>query len=125
MKKSIIRILSLALVAIMTCFAFVACSNGPSGTYGTDNYSLKFSGEKVELTYGSEAKKTTVEGTFKMSEDENGNEIITIDLPEPSSLLDIEYAAIRLALNGDRKYNKGNDNNGDYIEIGVIKLYKK
>lgn len=124
MKKTVIRIVSISLVAIMMCVMFASCSNAPSGTYGNDDITLKFSGEKVELTYG-DSKKTTVEGTFEMGEDEEGNPTINIDLPEPDSFLDVEYSVIRGLLNGEKKYNKGNDNNGDYIEIGGSKYYKK
>ena len=109
----------------MLCFALVSCSNAPSGSYGDEDFTVKFSGEKVELVYGSGDKKTTVEGTFKMGEDEEGNPTIIITLPEPSSFLDMEYAAYRAILNGEKSYNAGSDNNGDYIEIGSTKLYKK
>ena len=125
MKKSIIKIMALALVAVMTCFAFVSCSNAPSGTYGNEDVALRFSGSKVEVVYGENGKETTVTGTFEMGEDEKGNEIIIIDLPEPSSVLDIEYSIIRYAFNGERSYNAGSDNGGSYIEIGGVKLYKK
>lgn len=124
MKKSIIKVIAFSLVAIMLCCVFASCSNGPSGSYGTDNFTLTFSGEKVELTYGDN-KKTTVEGTFKMGEDENGNQTITIELPEADSLLDITYIGIRALFNGTKSYNAGSDNNGDYIEIGGAKYYKK
>lgn len=125
MKKTAIKVISISLVALMMCVMLVSCFNKPSGTYTKDNISLTFSGEKVELSYGKDdGKKTTVEGTFEMGEDEDGNPIINIDLPEPSSLLDVEYGIIRAALVGEKSYNKGNDNNGDYIEIGKVKYYK-
>ena len=124
MKKSIIKVIALSLVAIMMCCVLASCSNGPSGSYGTDDFTLTFSGEKVQLTYGDN-KKTTVEGTFTMGEDENGNQTITISLPEPDSLLDITYIGIRALFNGTKSYNEGSDNTGDYIEIGAAKYYKK
>lgn len=124
MKKTVIRIVSISLVAIMMCVMFASCSNAPSGTYGNDSITLKFSGEKVELTYG-DSKKTTVEGTFEMGEDEEGNPTIDIDLPEPDSFLDLQYGTIRALLVGEKPYNSGSDNDGDYIEIGGAKYYKK
>ena len=124
MQKTVIRIVSISLVAIMMLVMFASCSNAPSGTYGNDAITLKFSGEKVELTYG-DSKKTTVEGTFEMGEDEEGNPTIDIDLPEPDSFLDLQYGTIRALLVGEKSYNAGNDNNGDYIEIGGAKYYKK
>ena len=125
MKKTAIRIVSLTLVIIMACFVFASCSNAPSGTYSNEAYALKFSGETVEVSYGSGSKKTTVEGTFEMVEDEAGNMTITITLPEADSFLDIAYIAVRASLNGTHKYNKGEDTKGEYIEIGAAKFYKE
>ena len=62
---------------------------------------------------------------FDRVEDEEGNMTITITLPEAESFLDMSYIAVRSALNGTRKYNKGEDTKGDYIEIGVAKFYKE
>ena len=124
--KKIIKVLAISLVAIMMCMTLVSCSNGPSGTYVSESgkITLKFSGEKVELTYG-DSKKTVVEGTFEMGEDEEGNPTIEIELPEVESWADLEYAGYRALLNGKKSYNKGNDNGGDYIEIGGLKYYKQ
>lgn len=122
MKKTVIKIVSISLVALMLCCVFASCSNAPKGTYVSNSgIELTFSGETVELTYG-DSKKTTVEGTFKMGEDDK---TIIITLPEPESLLDAKYAMVRAAVNGEKAYNAGNDNNGDYIEIGSVKYYKK
>lgn len=125
MKKTAIRIISITLVIIMACFALASCSNAPSGTYSNDACTLEFSGETVEVSYGGDSKKTTVEGTFQMGEDEEGNMTITITLPESDSFLDIAYIAVRATLNGTHKYNVGEDTNGSYIEIGAAKFYKE
>jgi hypothetical protein len=124
MKKNVIKIIAISLVAIMMCCVLASCSGGPQGSYGNDDFTITFSGEKVELTYG-DSKKTTVEGTFKMGEDADGNETIIITLPEADSFLDFEYGVIRALLNGEKKYNAGKDNAGNYIEIGGAKYYKK
>lgn len=123
MKKTAIRIVSITLVIVMACFALASCSNAPKGTYGNEDYTLEFSGEKVTLTYGG-ATKTVVEGTFEMDEDEEGNITIDIELPE-ASWTDGAYIMYYGALNGSHKYNAGSDTNGDYIEVGTAKLYKK
>ena len=125
MKKTAIRIVSITLVIIMACFALASCSNAPSGTYSNEAYALKFSGETVEVTYGGDSKKTTVEGTFEMGEDEEGNTTITITLPESESILDFGYNALKLVLDGTHNYNKGEDTKGEYIEIGAAKFYKE
>lgn len=125
MTKTTLKIISVSLVAVMLCFALASCSNAPRGSYGNEKFTLTFSGDKVELVYGSGDKKTTVEGTFEMGEDEEGNPTINITLPEPSSFLDLEYATYRGIIGGEKSYNAGSDNTGDYIEIGGTKLYKK
>ena len=124
--KKFIKVLAISLVAIMMCMTLVSCSNGPSGTYVSENekITLEFSGDKVTLIYGG-SKKTTVEGTFKMEEDAEGNPIIDIELPEAEGWTDLEYAGYRAILNGEKKYNAGNDTKGDYIEIGGVKYYKQ
>ena len=124
--KKFIKVLAISLVAIMMCMTLVSCSRGPVGTYGRDDVSLTFPlmGDKLEISYGSGDRVTTVSGTFAMGEDDKGNQTITITLPEPTSLFD-SYNSVYLVLNGTRSYNAGNDNGGDYIEIGGIKYYKK
>ena len=125
MKKTAIRIVSITLVIVMACFALASCSNAPSGKYSNDDYALEFSGDTVEVTYGGDSKKTTVEGTFEMGEDEEGNITITITLPESDSILDFSYNALKLILDGTHTYNKGEDTKGAYIEIGSTKFYKE
>ena len=125
--KKFIKVLAISLVAIMMCMTLVSCSNAPSGTYGKEGLTLEFGfmSDKLTVTYGTGDKKTTVEGTFEMGEDEEGNPTINITLPEASSIIDVEYMAYRALLVGERSYNAGSDNNGDYIEIGGAKYYKQ
>ena len=125
MKKTAIKIVSITLVIIMACFALASCSNAPTGKYSNEVYALEFSGDTVEVTYGSDSKKTTIEGTFEMGEDEEGNMTITITLPESDSILDFGYNALKLVLDGTHKYNAGEDTQGSYIEIGAAKFYKE
>ena len=116
MKKTV-RILSVALVVVMLAALLVSC--GPSGTYGTDSYSIKFSGSKVTITANVLGLSATASGTFKMGKDENGNKTISFDFSneESSSLMSL--------FNGTCSYNAGKDNNGSYIEISGVKYYKK
>ncbi len=121
MKKTILKIVSLTLVALMFCVAFASCSAAPKGTYvSKDGISLTFDKDTVELTYG-DTKKTTVEGTFEMGEEDK---TIIITLPEPGAL-EIGYGIVRATVNGENAFNAGSDNDGDYIEIGSIKYYKE
>lgn len=117
MKKTI-RILSLVLVVVMLAATLVACG-GPSGTYGTDGYNMKFSGSKVTITASAFGLSATASGTFKMGKDEDGNKTITFDFSNDAN------SSIMSIFNGTSSYNAGKDNNGSYIEISGVKYYKK
>lgn len=81
MKKTI-RIIALALVAVIVCVAFAACAKTISGEYmaelgdtalaGTKT-TYKFSGNKVTITNVSGAlgfeKTTTFEGKYEINDD--------------------------------------------------------
>ncbi len=58
-----------SIVAIVIVLSFVltlaACGNKPSGTYGSDTYSMTFKGDKVTYKFGS----LSIEGTFEMDGD--------------------------------------------------------
>ena len=82
MKKTIIRIVALSLVAIMVCVALASCGKTLSGTYSNkiDVFGVsstetvyKFSGKKVtiEVTAGVAGFESTVdfEGTYKIEDD--------------------------------------------------------
>lgn len=81
MKKSI-KIVALALVAVMLCLSLVACGKKLSGTYeaqiGGDllgyTASYKFSGSKVEVTKTAtvlgQKKDTTFDGKYEIKDDE-------------------------------------------------------
>ena len=116
MKKTL-RLISLSLVVVMLAAVLVSC--GPSGTYGTDNYTLKFSGSKVTVTASTFGLTTTASGTFKMGKDDDGNQTITFDFSDENS------STFMSLFNGTRSYNAGKDNNGSYIEIGGARYYKK
>ena len=83
MKKSIVRIFAVALVAIMVCLAFAACAKTLSGKYSAQlgstsiagtKTTYEFSGKKVTITNVSGVagfeKTTTFEGTYKIDGDE-------------------------------------------------------
>ena len=90
MKKSIIRILALALVIVLTCAVLASCGNTISGTYTgkADLFGLagaettyKFSGNKVKITATAEVfgfeKTSEYEGTYEIAETEDGQQTIT------------------------------------------------
>lgn len=116
--KTSVKILALAMAVLMLAAVLVACG-GPSGTYGNDTYSLKFSGSKVTVTASLLGISTSAEGTFKMGKDEDGNKTITFDFSKEGSSNLFEV------FNGTRSYNQGKDDGGSYIEISGVKCYKK
>ena len=134
MKKSI-RIIALAMVTVMLCMALISCG-GPSGEYGNDDISIKFSGSKYTIIVD---EKEMVTGKFEMGKDDEGNKTITFTPDEAKeeegdksifdmSLGDLLEGATKLLLSqfeGTLSYNAGKDDTGSYIEIGAAKLYKK
>ena len=104
MKKTA-RVLSLVLVVVLLGAVLAACSGRPSGTYGSNDYNLTFSGSKVTFTVKMLGLTTSVSGTYTMGKDEN--------------------ASILSLFNGTQSYNQGSDDNGSFIEIGGVRYYKK
>ena len=90
MKKTIIKILAVALVAVMMCAVLVSCGKTVSGTYKgeVDAFGVagaevvyKFSGKKVAITatanvFGFE-KTVESDGTYEITENEDGSLAIT------------------------------------------------
>lgn len=127
MKKSIIKVLALALVAVMMCAVLVSCG-GPSGEYGSDDYTLKFSGSKVTVSWKGLTQSYEMTGKFEMGKDDEGNRTITFTMDEvegDSFLGDAAYKTAKAIFDGTKSYNEGSDDNGKYIEISKIKYYKK
>lgn len=99
MKKSV-RIIAVALVAIMLCMALVSCGKKLSGTYEAEvdlllvsyNVSMKFAGNKVTITETAdailtEAKETVYEGSYEINKLENGKMEITLDLENEGAII--------------------------------------
>jgi len=126
MKKSI-RIIALAMVAVMLCMTLISCG-GPSGEYGSDDYSLKFSGSKFVVNYKGLTEQKELTGKFEIGKDDSGNKTITFTMDESEGgglLGDLANAAVKALFNGTKSYNSGKDDNGAYIEISGVKYYKK
>ena len=86
MKKSIIKVFALALVAIIVCLAFASCAKTISGKYraevnvGIAKYTVtyEFKGKNVEAvrkatTIVGTSDTVTVKGTYEINDE--GNEI--------------------------------------------------
>ena len=117
MKKTIIKILALTLVAVMACAVLVSCG-GPSGEYTGKVYTLKFSGSDVTVSWKGLFDTYSMTGTFEMGKDDDGNKTISFEWPEGESYMDdAVYGTAKLFFGENLKYNEGSDDNGKYIEI--------
>jgi uncharacterized lipoprotein YehR (DUF1307 family) len=110
MKKTL-RIVAVAMVAVMLCLSLASCGKKLSGTYedelGISEYTFK--GNKVEISIEIFGAKTTIEGTYSIKDDE-----ITFEFDD-----DEEDAK---EFSGTFDFEEGDD----YIKIGEIgKLEKK
>jgi len=90
--KNITKILALVLVLSMVCVVFASCGTTLSGTYknnglfGLGDSSYKFSGNKVTYTL----EGASVEGTYKITKNDDGDQVIIFDFDDDSiaSLID-------------------------------------
>ena len=125
--KTMLKVVSLTLVAVFM-LAMLASCGGPSGKYGTDNYTLNFSGSKITVTYKGLLKTYEMTGKFEMGKDDDGNKTITftMDETETESLLgDAAFGAAKALFDGTKSYNEGKDDaKGKYVEIGGVKYYE-
>lgn len=122
MKKSV-RILAVVMALLMVTLVFASCGKTIKGTYkaeiglsGLAGYTAiyEFSGKKVEITktatlFGS-SQTTTLEGTYEITEKDDGSMEITITL-------DSEDDDIK---SGTFIFEEGED----YIKIGLVKYNK-
>ena len=117
MKKTIIKIMALALVAVMVCAVLVSCG-GPSGKYKGNTYTLEFKGSDVTVSWKGIFDSYSMTGTFEMGKDDEGNKTISFTWPEGESYADdVIYGAAKSFFGKNVKYNEGSDDNGKYIEI--------
>ena len=83
MKKSIIKVLALTLMASLLCIALVACGKTLSGAYETEvnlgittmNLTYEFKGSKVTATVKStnflgQVESVSVDGTYEIEDGE-------------------------------------------------------
>jgi hypothetical protein len=125
MKKSIIKVIAFALVAVMMCAVLVSCG-GPSGEYTGKIYTLKFSGSEVTVSWKGLLDTYTMTGEFEMGKDDEGNKTISFTWPEGESYADdIIYGGAKAFFGKNLKYIEGSDDNGKYIEISGARFDAK
>lgn len=98
MKKTFVKILSLALIAVMMVCVFTGCAKKvPSGSYSAEleamgqswKVTYTFKGGKVEaenkITFLGKVNTETSTGTYEIKENDDGTMEITFDFEEETS----------------------------------------
>ena len=129
-EKTMKRILSLVLAAVLLCgcvFALASCGNKPSGTYvgeidmglAKGSLTYEFKGNSFKATVSGEALGGLVEGssqvqegTYEIVEKDDGKLEIVFTFTSEDGKTEVSPAA---------SYEKGED----YIKIDGVKLTKK
>ena len=72
MKKTVLKIVALMLVAVIACTALVSCGKKLSGEYKTalGTPSFTFKGNKVTLKIDLLITATTIEGKYEIKDDQ-------------------------------------------------------
>ena len=123
MKKTFVRVVALSLIAVMMVCVLASCAKTISGTYeakvgveGLAGYTATytFSGKKVEIsktaTLLGQSTTTNFEGTYEITEKDDGTMEITITLENDDD--DIK--------SGTYVFEEGEN----YIKIGLVKYDK-
>ncbi len=123
MKRSI-RILAVAMVAIMLCLCLASCGKKLSGEYSATveafgyetGKKMEFSGENVTVSYLVANKEVaSIDGTYSIDDDK-----ITFDFVDESEVEDKDAKAFLASLNGSLSFEEGDG----YIKIGGVKYTK-
>lgn len=125
MTKKITRVVALALVIALACITLASCGKTLSGTYTAGGSVLgtgatttyKFSGSKVTLTVEGSllgmSSSETFEGTYKITESDDGSMKISFDFGDEDAK---EYST---------SFNFKEDKDAGTITIGLITYTKK
>ena len=122
MKKMLLKVLTLSLVAVMLACVLASCGKMIIGSYETQTELL---GQKVTVTYTFKFNKVeavskttilgqvnseTVEGTYKITENGDGSMEITFDFEKETDLFKNETVT----------FEEGED----YIKLGLVQYDK-
>ena len=123
MKKSI-RILAVAMVAVMLCLALASCGNTLKGEYAATvellgvetGKKMEFDGKNVTVKYVlANVEVATVDGTYSIKDDK-----ITFDFVDETDVENKDAKAFLAELKGEVSFEKGDD----YIKVGGVKYEK-
>ncbi len=117
------RVISAVLVCVLlvaSVFAMASCGKMLSGKYELDaivgGKTYEFSGSKVTITYEVVGFEKSVEGSYKISENDEGETVITFTFDAEEEDSD-DFA-------GEFSFSEGEDDGVKYIKIGGIKYTK-
>lgn len=118
MKKSVLKVVALLMIAIVACTALVSCGKKLSGTYEANvvvaEVSYKFSGSKVTLTVDPIiGDDVVIEGKYEIDE-EAGEIKFTFDSEEEEAE----------TYGGTQDFSEGEEDGKEYIKIGLVKYEK-
>ncbi len=110
MKKTVLKVVALMLVAVVLCTALVSCGKTLKGTYKTalGTPSFTFKGNKVTLEIDLIFTATTIEGKYEIKDDK-----ITFTWEGDNADEAKDYSGTLSFAEGD-----------DYITIGGVKYNK-
>jgi len=114
MKKTVLKVVALMLVAVIACAALVSCGKTLKGTYETalGTPSFTFKGNKVTLEIDLVITATTIEGKYEINEVEEGKFKITFTWEtEEDSIETLDFS-------------QGEENGTKYIKLGGFTLNK-
>jgi len=118
--KRIISILLVSVLLVGCAFSLASCGKKLNGKYKADvlvgSTTYEFKGSKVFVTFEFLGQEKTVEGKYKIAENDDGELEITITFPEEEK--DAEKYS------GTFSFAEGKEGDTKYIKIGGIKLVK-
>ena len=115
MKRILSFVLALTLV-LGVVFSMASCGKLLSGKYKSGITTYEFAGNKATVTYELFGFQKSIEGTYKIAENEEGDMTITFTFEGEEEGSD-DYA-------GEFAFAEGTENGEDYIKIGLIKYTK-
>lgn len=129
--KKIVSTLLVCVLLVGTLFTLASCGSTISGTYSAETSVL---GVESKVTYAFDGKNVTVsskvttalgsvesptlEGTYEIGKDDDGNKTITFDYSGDEKSEGAADEGVALS------FNQGKDDKGKYIEIAGTKLYE-
>ena len=122
MKKTMTRIIAVALVAVMLCLGLASCGKKLSGTYSADLFGtgtkMTFDGKnvKIAITATLLGEVASVDATYKIKDDK-----ISFDFADEEEVSNDLAKKVLESIEEPVDFEEGDD----YIKIGGVKYTKK